>query len=122
MLTLITNLFKPKLSEEAFWAYFNRMPEVINVKWFRDRDFIIGEVKISNKVYYTQGKNAEDFIDMVNDLVVTVCDIPAQYVQLVKDSRTYVPSDEELKKLENTDIKKSLIGLHKRKKECLQYA
>jgi len=121
MFTSITNLFKPKLSEEAFRAYFNRMPDVINVKWFRDRDFIIGEIKIANKVYYTQGENAEDFIDMVNDLVVTVCDIPAQYVQLVKDSRTYVPSDEESKKLEDTNVKKSFIGLQKRKKESLQY-
>lgn len=115
-------IFKPKLSEEAFWAYYYRLPETIQVKWFRDGNYIIGEIYIDDKKYYTQGKDSEDFIAMVNDLAIAVCEIPKDYIEIIKNCRTYEPSPQEREKLENIRINRSMFGFRKKRKECLKYA
>jgi hypothetical protein len=119
---IINSFMKPKLSEEAFWAYYHRLPQSIEVRWFRDGNYIIGEIHIDKKKYLTQGKNAEDFIDMVNDLVVDVFDVPKDYVGMVKSHHTYSPPKSEEKKLKDTSVSRANFGFRKKTKECLRYA
>lgn len=113
--------FKPKLSFEAFEAYFNRMPEEIYVRWKRDGKFIVGRVKAGEYEFITQGKDGDDFVDMVNDSIVTVYDIPEDYVDLIKAGRTYKPKKEEMEKLECKEVLHSDLFFTKNKK-VLQFA
>ncbi len=81
---------KPRLSREAIEAYLNRLPDVIQVDWVRNDDFIVGEVKAGEHTFMTQGKDAQDFIDMVNDGVVMINKIPKNYREIIL--KTYIPS------------------------------
>lgn len=107
---------KEELSREAFEAYLNRLPHRVEVSWKRDNDFIIGEIVDNNHHYFTQGKNAENFIDMVNDAIYTYHEIPASYIDVIKKVKTYNPPLKAKKELENIEIKESLISLRKNKK------
>ena len=106
----VTSFFRPRLSKAAFYAYVDRLPANIKVKWFRDGNFIVGEVNADGKHFFTQGKNADDFLEMVNDAVITVFDVPNQYYNVVRQVRTYTPPAEELEKLGNISIKNSAIS------------
>ncbi len=119
---LLGHFRRSKLSEEAFWAYYNRLPDKIQVAWFRSDNYIVGKVNVDGKEYFTQGNNANDFINMVNDLVITICEIPNDYVAIIKESRTYEPLLEERNKLEDNRINHSVIGFRKTQKKHLQYA
>ena len=112
----VTSIFRPRLSREAFYAYVDRLPTNIKVNWFRDGNFIVGEVNADGKHFFTQGKNADDFVEMVNDAVVTVLGIPNQYYDVVRRTRTYMPPSDELEKLNNVSIKKSAISFLKNTK------
>lgn len=111
----ILNIFRPqkKLSKEAFEAYFNRLPDSIEVSWFRDGNFIVGKVKAGDNEFMTQGMSGDDFIEVVNDAVIAVNKIPRQYIDVVRKSRAYNPPIEEKKKLEDINIKNSVISLPK---------
>lgn len=108
------HLFKPKLSHEAFVAYFNRLPDNIEVRWRRDGKFIIGNVVANGKKFMTQGLNADEFIEMVNDAVITVFNIPENYVDVINKSKAYSPTEEEYKKLNDNRISHSSFGFKKR--------
>ncbi len=113
---LTSGLFKQPLSQEAFEAYFHRLPGNVEVSWFRDGKFIIGNIKAGDNKFVTQGKDAEDFIDMVNDAVITVFGIPKQYYNVIRQVHTYMPPKEQLEQLQNAGIKKATIFLDKNKK------
>lgn len=118
MINIIKKLFrpKPKLSKEAFIAYFNRLPEEIEVKWFRDGKFIIGRVRAENKEFMTQGLSTEDFIKMVNESIYTVYNIPEDYIDTLSEFRYYNPPIEEKKKLGDLRVHNSHINIIKEKK------
>ncbi len=107
-------LFKPKLSHEAFVAYFNRLPDGIKVNWHRDGKFIVGNVSADGKKFMTQGLNADEFIEMVNDAVITVFNIPEDYVDVINKSKAYFPTEEEYRKLNDNKISHSSLGFKKR--------
>jgi hypothetical protein len=114
MLNTIKAIFKPKLSREAFEAYFHRLPNEVKVSWFRDGKFIVGEVEVDDKhKFMTQGLNADDFVEMVNDSVITYFDIPKNYINLIKSAKTYKPSTFEQKQLADLSIKNSSFAFKK---------
>lgn len=115
-MSFLTSFFKPKLAKEAFFAYFYRLPDVIQVKWFRDGDFIVGEVTAGEHKFVTQGKTADDFIEMVNDAIIVANSIPQDYIDVVRQYKTYRPSLEEENKLKNLSIKGSIISVRKDEK------
>src|ERR1035441_273605 len=96
---LTSGLFNQPLSQEAFEAYFHRLPDDLEVSWFGDGKFIIGNIKAGDNKFVTQGENAEDFIDMVNDAVITVFGIPKQYYDVIRQIHTYMPPQEQVEQL-----------------------
>ncbi len=90
---------KPRLSVEAFDAYYHKLPDQIEVRWFRDSGMIIGEVTAGDKKFMTQGKDASDFVEMVNDAVYTVYEIPRDYLGIIKESHSFSPKEHILKVL-----------------------
>ena len=117
----LKSLFKQKLSREAFGAYFYRLPSSIEVSWFRDGKYIVGTIKTEDQEFSTQGLDADDFIEMVNDAVYTMYDIPDEYIDLLKTVKTYSPQLKEKQKLQDASIKNSIIRFLKNE-EVLQTA
>jgi hypothetical protein len=113
---LKSGLFNQPLSQEAFEAYFHRLPDDLEVSWFRDGKFIIGNIKAGENKFVTQGLDAEDFIDMVNDAVITVFGVPKQYYDAIRQTHTYIPPKQQLEQLRNASVKKATIFLEKNKK------
>lgn len=111
--------FKPNLSREALVAHLNKLPDNIEVDWFRNGDLIVGKVIAGEHTFMTQGKNAKDFIEMVNDGVNMINRIPKDYRDVI--IAAYKPPLEEIAKLENKDITKAFIFAHKNN-EVLQTA
>lgn len=91
---------------EAFWAYFNKLPNSIEVTWMRDGDLIVGEVKADDITFKTQGKSAQEFVDMVNDSLFAVYEIPVDYFALLEGKRFH-PNPDGFKKLNDIAVKKS---------------
>lgn len=112
----LRKLFTPKLAREAFEAYFYRLPNNVRVSWFRDGKFIVGKVVAGEREFMTQGKNVDDFIEMVNDAVYAVENIPKNYIYTLRKIKTYEPSPAEEAKLRNLDVKKSELNFNKQKK------
>ena len=96
---LFHSLKRTTFVPEAFFAYYNRLPERVEVNWERDGEYFIGRVKAGEYEFMTQGKGVKDFIDMVNDAVCTVYDIPVEYDAIIQKARTYMPDDETLELL-----------------------
>jgi len=113
------NIFPPKLSQEALVAYFNRLPDHLEVQWFRDGNFIVGTVVADDKKLMTQGVDGDDFINMVNDAIVSVNNIPEDYVDVIRSMQTYFPPAEERAKLFNNGIRHSSISFNKNKEVVL---
>lgn len=112
----IKNFFiKPRLSPEAFEAYFHRLPESVHVDWKRDGDMIIGKVVSDGKEFSTQGRNPEEFIEMVNDALYTVYDIPFDYIDAISASKAFFPKGAALQDLFNGNVSQSSLLLPKTK-------
>lgn len=104
---MFLNLFKPKLEKEAYDAYFNRLPNAIQVEWFRDDDFIIGRITVENEEFFTQALSAGEFVDMVNELLLNVYNIPGKYHSVLLKEKKFRPSVEQFNLLNNAAIVKS---------------
>ena len=112
-MNILRFFLKPKLSQEAFEAYRDRLPNSISVNWWRDGNFIIGRVSAGKQEFITQGLNSDNFIEMVNDAIYTVYDIPRDYVEVIKKFRTYQPNPEQKRLLENGEIMKAIFSSEK---------
>lgn len=108
-----TRLFGPKLSQEAAEAYFYRLPKEIQVAWLRDGDFIVGKIKTTEHEFMTQGHNADEFIDMVNDAILAAYDIPRDYLDLMRRAHAYTPTLQEHERLESQEVRESSFSLQK---------
>lgn len=124
IINFVKDLFSrnPQLSPEAYSAYINKLPDSIQVQWKRDGVFIIGNIITDDFAFLTQGKGADDFIDMVNDAVMTIYDIPDDYLKVVKKARSFTPKPEELSQLKNGEILKATIGLIMKKNPAVKVA
>ncbi|MFA6042059.1 MAG: hypothetical protein WCV85_01990 [Patescibacteria group bacterium] len=110
----IFSLFKPKkLDQEAFEAYWHRLPNNLAIQWFRDGKYIVGNIQAEGEVFMTQGRTADEFIDMVNETVYAVYNIPKEYFSLLKLSKEFKPVPEEYAKLHNASIHESSLSLKK---------
>jgi hypothetical protein len=115
-------LFQPDLSQEAFEAYYHRLPEKINVDWVRDGKYIIGKVVADEYKFTTQGESVEDFVEMVNDSIYTVNGVPFEYIDAIKKAKAYNPPLEVLQQLGDLSISKNTISLIKNTEQTLQLA
>lgn len=97
-------LFRPKLNKEELLAYFDRLPEAIQVSWLRDGKFIIGTVMFGKEKFTTQGRSADEFIDTVNDALLAVHDIPKEYFDILAVKK-FTPNADEYKALNNVAMK-----------------
>lgn len=104
--------YQPKIYKEAFDAYYNRLPDSIEVDWQRDGKYIIGKIKAGDKKFMTQAVSAKEFVDMVNDALFVVYKIPDEYFKAL-ESRKFKPLPEEFKAMNNAAIKKSKIEFSK---------
>lgn len=107
------HLSNRQLSYEALVAYFHRLPDAVQVDWFRDGDFIIGNVKAGDNEFVTQGQDADDFINMVNESVITVNNIPYEYFDVIKELKSYMPPEEQIKALEDQSVSHSKLRVRK---------
>lgn len=107
--------FRPTLDHEAFYAYLNKLPEAIQVSWCRDGDFIVGDIVADGYKFMTQAKSAEEFIEMVNDSLLTVYEIPKEYFDALLRVRTFIPNPKEYEELNDASIKKSNFNIDRRR-------
>lgn len=119
-MNVLAMFFAPKLSKEAYVAYFHKLPDTVAVSWFRDGELIVGKVVAGDNEFMTQGKNAEDFIEMVNDAIITVYGIPKNYIEALK-IKAYQPPPEVWTALNDGKITQSKFSFEK-KTEALQLA
>jgi len=61
----------------------------------------------------TQGADADDFINMVNESILTVFNIPYAYFDILKQSKSYLPKQDEYEKLKDASINASTMGINK---------
>lgn len=119
MFKFIKNLFtRDDICEEGTFAYWNKLPKGIEVRWFRDEKYIIGEINTGDYKFMTQGKGAKDFIDMVNSTVLDMYEIPNDYFKLFMDHKKYSPSDKEREQLGDISIAESMFSLDKKLVKC----
>lgn len=110
---MLRRIFKPEIYPEVFFAYLHKLPNDIRVSWFRDEGMIIGTVSAGAKEFMTQGENADDFIHMVNQSVITAFNIPDDYIDIIAKTRIYNPPPEDRGLLENKKVLKSSFGFNK---------
>ena len=110
-------IIKPEIFPEALFVYFHKIPNNIQVEWFRDGDYIIGNVTAGDKKFVTQGLNTDDFVRMVNESLVVAYNIPQNYIDLILKNKPFAPTVEERKKLDDISVKKSSFGSVVNKKE-----
>jgi hypothetical protein len=110
---LLRKLFKPALFPEAYFAYFHKLPSQITVSWFRDSGMIVGKVQAGGLEFMTQGKDAADFIRMVNESVVIAFNIPDDYFDIINRTKTYTPPPAALKMLDDMSVPRQSFGLVK---------
>lgn len=101
---------RPEILREVYIALYHRLPDSIGVSWERDGKYIVGTIEAGGKKFFTQGKGADDFVEMVNDAVYTMYDVPEPYRPGMK---AYVPPKVFQEALQNKQIKESSIALAK---------
>lgn len=79
----------------------------------RDGNLIVGEVKANDITFKTQGKSAQEFVDMVNDSLFAVYEIPVDYFGLLEGKRFH-PSPEGFKKLNDMAVKNSALNFERK--------
>lgn len=100
------------LYPEALVAYYHRLPNTITVNWFRDGQYIIGRINAEGYEFATQALSPEEFVEMVNDAVFAVYEIPGAYFEFLKEKQ-FKPSTEALANLQNTSIPSSSMSFQK---------
>jgi len=99
---------KRDLTPEALAFYTERIAQKkVNVSWERDGKFIIGSINVDGEMYMTQATTAQEFVDMVNDVLYAIYNIPTEYIPIMK--MKVLPKPEEFQKLNDISIKKSFI-------------
>jgi len=100
---------------EVIEANLNKLPDKIEVSWFRDDKYIIGNIKAENNEFATQAMSADEFVEMVNDTLMAAYDIPDNCLYILRKMRKYSPSKEQFAALNNAAIKKYNMSILKGK-------
>lgn len=104
---------KPELCQEAFDAYFDRLPDSLQVSWFKDGKYIIGEVEADGEKFMTQAVSAKEFVEMVNDALFVTYKIPEKYFDVLLASKKFMPTKDQFEAMDNIAITKSNIEFKK---------
>ena len=107
---LYYNLFD-KPCQEVVMANFNKLPDKIEITWFRDGEYIIGNIKTEDNTYVTQAVSADEFVEMVNDTLIAAYEIPQNRINIIRSIKKFVPTKEQFAELNNVAIKKSESSL-----------
>jgi hypothetical protein len=104
------------LVQEQILAYRHKLPSKVAVSWERRNDLIIGEIVLDEKgddVIYTQAKNANEFVKMVNDAVYVAYDLKPEYIKYfhTKKECYKMPPQKEWEKLRNSEIHSGKFGV-----------
>lgn len=105
-------LLGEELYPEAAAAYFHRLPDRVDVQWFRDGNYIIGRIETGGDACMTQAISAREFVEMVNDSVFAAYGIPVEYFDVLRSKR-FIPTRDEFEKLNDAAIRKSTLRLEK---------
>ena len=111
--TFLQRFVKPEIYPEAYFAYYHRLPNEVQVSWFRDEGMIIGKVRAGDREFVTQGVDADDFLKMVNQSVVTAFNIPDEYFDIVSQTKIYAPTAGDRQLLDDQTITERSFGLMK---------
>lgn len=112
-MTLIENIrglyynFFDKPCREVIVANFNKLPDKIEIAWFRDGQYIIGKIKTEDNAYMTQAVSADEFVEMVNDTLMAAYEIPQNCISIIRNIKKFIPTKEQFAELNNIAIKKS---------------
>jgi len=107
---LYYNFFN-KPCQEVIAANFNKLPDKIEITWFRDGKYIIGNIKTEDNTYITQAVSADEFVEMVNDTLLAAYEIPKNCINIIRNIKKFVPTKEQFAELNNIAIKKSESSL-----------
>jgi len=113
---------EPKLIREVLEANLNKLPEGIEVRWIREGDFIVGEIFTDGHKFMTQAKSAEEFVEMVNDAILSVYEIPEDYIDIILRNKAYMPNKEQFERLNNVAVKKSSFSSKRALEKAFKYA
>ena len=97
--------------QEVVMANFNKLPDKIEITWFRDGEYIIGNIKTEDNTYMTQAVSADEFVEMVNDTLLAAYEIPHNCINIIRNIKKFVPTKEQFAELNNIAIKKSESSL-----------
>lgn len=97
--------------QEVIMANFNKLPDKIEITWFRDGQYIIGNIKTEDNTYMTQAVSADEFVEMVNDTLLAAYEIPQNCINIIRNIKKFVPTKEQFAELNNIAIKKSESSL-----------
>ncbi len=107
---LYYNFFN-KPCQEVIAANFNKLPDKIEITWFRDGKYIIGRIKTEDNTYMTQAVSADEFVEMVNDTLLAAYEIPQNCINIIRNIKKFIPTKEQFAELNNMAIKKSESSL-----------
>ncbi|MFH1427619.1 MAG: hypothetical protein ABIG60_03780 [Patescibacteria group bacterium] len=100
---------------EVIEANLNKLPDKIEVSWFRDDKYIIGNIKTENNEFVTQAISADEFVEMVNDTLMAAYDIPDNCLYILRKTKKYSPTKDQFAALNNAAIKKYYMSISKAK-------
>lgn len=101
----------PEIIWEVLINYRDQLPNSgLQVSWIRDGEFIVGKIEIDGQELYTQGHTAQEFVEMVNDAIYAVYQVPNRYSKQLGGKYRLIPSKLEFDKLNNSAITKSTIN------------
>lgn len=101
------------LIKEVHVCCNQKLPKDVKVIWKRENDgFIVGHVNVDGYEFTTQGKNAKDFINMVNDAIYAIYEIPPQYIPYLGGYQRYFPKPDQLELLKDKSITNSTLGFY----------
>ena len=110
------NLVKESIfgDQEIIWevlvCFRDKLPSHnVQVSWTRDGEFIVGEITAGGHTFYTQGRSAQEFVEMINDAIYASYEIPIKYAKQLGGNYRLMPPEVEFEKLNNAAVKKSTI-------------
>jgi len=110
---MFNKFYQQKPCVEVIDSSFNKLPDEIEITWFRDDKFIIGEIVADGNTYMTQALSAKEFVDMVNDTLFAAYEIPENCFSILKKNKKFEPTKEGFERLNNVAIKSSKMSFVK---------
>ena len=97
------------MSPETILAYNERIPEEIDISWFRKGKRIIGIIITPDFTCTIRAKSAKEFVSVINEKIYLAYNIPIRYIALDCIEK-FIPDPTEYERLENQHIQATSIG------------